>query len=203
MCNETFRWRNDDGTEASATWRAAKDEFTLGIKTQQTVRIRFCVYPSTVYDGSGQPVTNWLVYSEGPNYVGTVRVPAMATTQAFEMAASPWLSSPQPTTAQLPSGTKTAFLAGWALGYPQTETPVITFTSTNQYSNVEFCIRPTTNARPGKTYKLFATGNLPVDLSSTKAAYLMMGKPGDVNGDDLVNVDDLNDVVSNFGRSYK
>jgi hypothetical protein len=203
---DSSRWRYDDGNEASATWRAPKDEFIVGGKPLQTVRLRFCVYPilgkGTDYHLTATNV--WLVYTEGPEYKGLVRVPATATTQAFEMAQCSWLTNQQATTALLPADSdppKTAFVPGWLIEHPLDQTPAITFSTSNDYSNVEFCIRPTSNAVPGKTYKFVTWSTMP-GSATEKGAYLRMGKPGDLNDDNVVNTDDLNEVVSNFGRTY-
>ena len=79
----------------------------------------------------------------------------------------------------------------------------------DRHGNIEFCVRPTTNAVMYQTYyfRLDSAPGMPggweraVTASATVVPVTVKG-PGDVNGDGAVNAADLSEVVSNFGKTY-
>ena len=197
-----FRWRYDDGTETSAKWMAPAN-FGATAATSRNIRLRLSVSNP---QGATTPVAMYLQYNDTKEDVNTSaagdhwkNVPATATTQAFEMASSPYFANGDATTDQL-RGTNRTFQAGYMVEAPSTQTPAISM-SVGNYNNVEFCIRPTAYAVTNLpyTFRLCGAYNAP----GGACLILMPETLGDVNRDGVVNADDLNEVISNFGKDYR
>jgi len=150
-----YRWRNDDGSETSATWKAAANTAITGVTRGSTIRLRV-TWDWSSYGGSNLSSTTALYYSTSIS--GTfVQVPIVATTEAFEMAPTSNYTDQSATTALLSDTTNAAFtfVAGKCVKYVSSSASnvagSITVTS-NYYTNMEFAIRATTNAVGGTTY---------------------------------------------------
>jgi hypothetical protein len=115
------------------------------------------------------------------------------------MASSPYFANGDATTDQL-NGTNRTFQAGYMVEAPSTQTPAISMSAGN-YNNIEFCIRPTAYAVTNLpyTFRLCGAYNAP----GGACLILMPETLGDVNRDGVVNADDLNEVISNFGKDYR
>jgi hypothetical protein len=196
------RWRNDDGGETGATWIASTNAPCLGY-TGGVIRVRFSLRSQNYTED-----TRWQLLcttTRVPIGLDYYTVPSIATTQSFEMAASPWFSNGDRTTSQLPSGYAGAqWTPGYMVEAPTNCTGPMAFTGEGamRYSNIEFCIRATSNALPGTAYYFmpFSDAVFPSFTESAGVAELRtFDFRADVNKDGVVNAEDLNIVVTNFG----
>jgi len=141
-----WRWRNDDGSETSATWKADQNMPVL-ITSDEAIRLRIELYNNgdgglkdAVIEDSIDGVAGWQTITTTPG------------TNAFVLAGtSAFVSDHEPTTKQL-SGQ----------GSPWVFTPGYIFVSTDKYPNItlgtnqatesEYVLKPSANIQPGKTY---------------------------------------------------
>jgi hypothetical protein len=200
-----FRWRNDDGGEATATWRADPD-YPAMFPTNGNIRLRYCVEANS---GSAELL---LQYTDNPHtpintFGGTndfwITIPATVSTQAFEMAYSPWFGDKAATTDQLGEGG--TFQSGSMVEAPSWASATVNLPAGHR-TNVEFCFKPTLHAITNRVYRFR------VNTTSGAAVYnnelcpvlkLRPDCPGDVNGDGVVNEEDLSLVISNFGKTNR
>jgi hypothetical protein len=154
---EHYRWRNDDGGEAAATWKAGMDTTVAHSKDGGNLRIRFLVADSLFLGGTGSHASLnlklKLQYSESATGPWS-EVPASAGSQPFEMAASGHFADGAATTNQLGAALGLAeaqFLAGCMVEDPSNTTQTVGPMSKN-FSEVEYCLKPTANAVAGQTY---------------------------------------------------
>jgi hypothetical protein len=119
IVQEHYRWRSDDGSETTATWKAAADTAISNVARGENIRLRFCV-ANTADDISGE-VTARLEYAEatsGPwTAVGTDGV------GAFETALSTRYANGA-TTTDLLSGSG-SFVAGQMVEQPSRTSALI------------------------------------------------------------------------------
>lgn len=149
---EHYRWRNDDGSESSATWKATADTAITGVTRGGNIRLRFCISNTSSYSGAIVPQIQYSTSTSGPwNPVSAVQ----DGLEAFEMTSSPNYTNGEVTTAQL-TGTG-SFVAGRMVEYPSNTAMSVTI-NTNQYSNFEYCFRATAKARGNTTYYFRVTG---------------------------------------------
>jgi hypothetical protein len=104
VSQKEWRWRNNDGGEAAATWKAGQEQATsLNVCTEagQAVRLRvnFSVYPDPSTTNNAQKtVDRYLAYSTSPSgpwtYMNT-------TASLFTLGTSGFVTDQEPTTAQL------------------------------------------------------------------------------------------------------
>jgi hypothetical protein len=202
-----YRWRHDDGGETGATWIASTNTPCLDY-TGGVIRVRFSVAQQAYFE----PTQYGLICSTSKAPLSTneyYTVPAVATMESFEMAASPWFSNGDRTTSQLPGGTSAfRWTPGYVVEAPTNWTGDMDFGepggNTTYYSNFEFCIRATSNALPGTTY-YFVPKCSDGWLKFTDPGVAELRTPdfpGDVNKDRVINAEDLNIVVTNFGKRY-
>lgn len=153
LVQEHFRWRNDDGTEAAATWKAAADTAITGVTRGTNIRLRFGVAnTSTSYSGS---LAARLEYSTSTSGPWTPVSTANDGTSPFEMTATSGYADGNGTTALLAgSGT---FVAGKCVESPNNAGASVTI-GISQYSNFEYCFKATAKARGSTTY-YFRVGN--------------------------------------------
>lgn len=147
-----FRWRNDDGTESSGTWKAAADSAISGVTRDSNIRLRFSVSNTSTLSGGIAPAVQFAASTNGPWTDVSADLNGLT---AFEMAASPHFVANDPTTALL--GGSGSFTPGKIMEYPANSAATTTVNS-NQYSNFEYCFRPTAKAANGATYCFRMTG---------------------------------------------
>lgn len=147
VVQEHYRWRNDDGSETSATWKAADDcPFRQQVRGC-AVRLRFCLSNADGLDAA-VGVRPRLEYALNRQDTFTA-VPANATTEPFEMAASPFLANGEATTKQVPGSG--AYVAGQCVEHPSNAGEAHDLPA-ERYSNYEYCLRATGQAKGGTTY---------------------------------------------------
>lgn len=153
LVQEHFRWRNDDGGEAGATWKAGQDTAITGVARGQNIRLRFDIAnTSTSYSMNTTPALYFSTSTSGPWTLVSSETNGLTP---FEMTPSGNFAHGDATTALLPgSGT---FVAGKMVEYPNNAASSVTI-NTNQYSNFEYCFRPTSKARGSTTYYFQVNG---------------------------------------------
>ncbi|MBA4388534.1 MAG: hypothetical protein C0404_11170, partial [Verrucomicrobia bacterium] len=167
---EHYRWRNDDGNEAGATWKANADAAITGVTRGTNIRLRFDVLNSGTASGS---LAAKLEYSLGAGGPWTAISPASDGLYAFEMTTSANYANGDATTALL-TGTGT-FTAGKAVESPSNTSAAVTI-NTNQYSNFEYCFRATTKAIGGSSYYFRVSG-----LNTYSQTAQLTMAPGEAN----------------------
>jgi hypothetical protein len=145
-----WRWRNDDGTQTNATWKAAQNTPITIHSADSTIRLRIELYN----DGSGGTLDGAL-FEDSSNEVGghwdTIKV--AANSNAFMLAgASPFITDLQPTTHQLngQSIPPYAFVAGKEI--VSTERLPKQTVASGKTTEFEYVIKPTANIKANVTY---------------------------------------------------
>lgn len=153
LVQEHFRWRNDDGGEAAATWKAGADTAITGVTRGTNIRLRFDIAnTSTSYSGALAATLEYSTSASGP--WTPVATGSMAAA-AFEMTSSPGYANGDATTALLTgSGT---FVAGKCVELPSNACAAVTL-GIGQYSNFEHCFKATAKAQ-GDTIYYFRLSN--------------------------------------------
>jgi len=178
LSQANWRWRNDDGPQATATWKANENtQITLTSNTE-ILRLRIEVYNNT---GSAAPVFDTLQYATstaGP----WINLDTLAGTNPFMIATtSAFVVQDEPTTAQL-AGVAFSFTPGKVMvdsmvlknftlpNVRRTEFEWAITGTSNTATNTTYYFRhwgTTTNLPGGMTYPSLTTGTvLPIKLTS-------------------------------------
>ncbi|RLJ09436.1 MAG: hypothetical protein DRP15_03785, partial [Candidatus Aenigmatarchaeota archaeon] len=148
----------------TATWRENEDTVSPTdspyVNKEETVRLRIAVVNSKDWvadnyryqlefgrkNGTCANVSSWTV------------VPTATGTPAFGMVASPYFDNYASTTARLANAEGYSFTPGYLLESPANITGGISLNGL-YYTEIEYTIAPTTNAKPGETYCFRVTNN--------------------------------------------
>lgn len=152
-----YRWRNDDGTEASATWKAAVNT-PITINDTSTLRLRLEM-DNDNEDGDLSTVEDVLQYStDSINWTSITNT----TGQPFAYQSSTNVTNQQATTNQMGSGTFGTYVAGHIIS----QLPGASTMNLNdaERTELEWVIRPTAYALPNTTYYFQVTGQEDVTL---------------------------------------
>lgn len=144
-----WRWRKDDGSETSATWKAAQNTPITIYSTDSIIRLRIELYNN----GSGGTLDNARFEDSIAGVAGWDTIKLAANSNAFQFAgSSPNVTDLEPTTHQLSGQTipPYTFVAGKVI-VTTDGLPAQTLTS-GQTSEFEYAIKPTANIQPGVTY---------------------------------------------------
>lgn len=194
-----WRWRNDDGTETTATWKNAENTSIEIGDISSVIRLRMEIAYPINDTGTG----TYLYYKTSDNS-SLVQISSDASINAFVLVASgnANVTDGMPTTRQL-TGNATYGSYTYVAG---------TLRSSNSYTNYqpvaqqkseyEFVIKPTANLRPGITYYFYfgswgsgtapyltTPSTLPVKLSSfavkktNSTILLTWGTESEINND--------------------
>ncbi|MBA4387668.1 MAG: hypothetical protein C0404_06780 [Verrucomicrobia bacterium] len=166
---EHFRWRNDDGSESAATWKADPDVAITGATRGQNIRLRFTVAnTSTSYSGS---LIARLEYSTNPSGAWTTVSGANDGLSAFVMTTTSMYADGDNTTDQLTgSGT---FAAGKAVESPNNASASVTV-GVSQRSNFEYCFQATAKASGSTAYYFRLTSSGAAFTTYSQTAQLTM-----------------------------
>ena len=149
LVQEHYRWRNDDGSELTATWKAPVDTKAYAV-TNENIRLRFAV-KNIMADGNSSVELQYCVSStNGPWATITTNA-----NQEFVMSKTTNYVNLTPTTDLLP-GSGTFLGTGKCIEFPSN---VVQFSSGNSnYVNLEFCFQATANSAWGSTnfFRLFS-----------------------------------------------
>jgi len=146
---EHYRWRRDDGSEASATWIVPTDIPHRKLVAEEQVRLRF-----TISNNKGTAdATDYrlkLEYAAGTVESDYFPVPGTGGNEAFVMVESSHITNGESTSNLLP-GDGEQFMSGVCVESPENRTvPASIFMK--RYSNYEYCLKATTNAVGGQSY---------------------------------------------------
>lgn len=145
-----WRWRNDDGSETTATWRADQNTPITIASTDSIIRLRIELYNN----GAGGTLDGALFEDssdEAGGHWDTIKL--AANSNAFMLAGtSPNVTDLEPTTHQLSGQTipPFSFTAGKEI-VSTDRLPAQTLTS-GQTSEFEYAIKATENIKPNVTY---------------------------------------------------
>lgn len=155
MGQKQYRWRNNDGSETAATWRAAvntpitvssvNDVFRLRIELANTGDDVATVTETLEYSANGG--TNWTVMNN----------PA---TNAFTYQVSTFVTNGAATTNQMGTATPGTYATGRIVSAPGTAATL----NDGARTEYEWVIKPTVNAVTGTTYTFRSSGQQAVPL---------------------------------------
>ena len=147
VVQEHYRWRNDNGSESAATWKAAQDTRITGQDRNENIRLRFAIANTAQYT-SADNYQYLLEYSTGTTGPWAA-VPVSAGSDPFEMTATSYYADGANTTNQLTgSGT---FAAGRCVEDTSNATANYSL-SQGDYTEFEYCFQATSNALRSGTY---------------------------------------------------
>ncbi|MHC4497500.1 MAG: hypothetical protein ACYS21_00135, partial [Planctomycetota bacterium] len=141
-----YRWRNDDGSQAAATWKAAEDEVSTRAKSGN-LRLRFVATNTGAASANNyQYLIEYATSTSGP----WTAVPVTASaSEHFEMTTTSQYADGDATTAQL-TGTG-SWAAGKCVEDPNNKTANYSLTN-GDYTEFEYCFEATTDAIDGEVY---------------------------------------------------
>ena len=149
LVQDSYQWRNDDGSEASASQKAAVNTAIIGVARGQNVRLRFNVTEIANYPLSISSTLQYATSEDGPWLnVGT------DDSSAFKMTATSRYNTDDPTTKLIGSGT---FSPGKCVEGPEVVFSNVTVNSLN-HSNFEYCFQATAKASGSTAYYFQMTG---------------------------------------------
>lgn len=166
---EHFRWRNDDGSEAAATWKANADTAITGVVRGQNIRLRFAVAnTSTSYSGALAARLECSTNTAGPWAVVSGVNDGLSP---FVMTTTSGYAGGDNTTDQLTgSGT---FVAGKAVESTNNTSASVSF-AVSQRSNFEYCFTATAKAKGSTAYYFRLTSAGTVFTTYSQYASLTM-----------------------------
>jgi len=141
-----WRWHNNDGDQATATWKADQDG-AITISDYKAIRLRLAVYNNT-----GDPKT----LNHQLQYATSTSGPWMSLTEASDINAfnlggdNTLIGQGDATTEQLTGGDASiSFVPGIVITRQDQTTDTLQNNTRTEY---EWCIKPTANIRPNTTY---------------------------------------------------
>lgn len=142
----SYRWRNDNGNETAATWKAAQNtEFTLNSNSERfRLRMEFDNQSSGLGTGI---INNKLEYSADGGLNWTL-INNSATTNAFAFETSTFVTQGAATTTQITGGIGT-YSAGKIISSATITTQTLNDNGRTEY---EYVIKSTPNILPNTTY---------------------------------------------------
>jgi hypothetical protein len=139
-----FRWRNNDGSETSATWKAAQDS-SITISDNKAIRLRVEIYNSQISDKAQDRTLTYATSLNGPWY----NITNNSAINAFNFAGdNGYITNNTPTTQQIVD-TAYPFQPGSIV---TDEDPYTDSVYVNTRREYEWCIKPTALAQPNTTY---------------------------------------------------
>lgn len=154
-----WRWRNDDGTESTATFKAAENT-QITIDNTNTIRLRVEIYRYEMpqYSLYATPAVPTLYYYSETDLTPVEITTDPGTSNAFYLATSAHDVS-ESTTDQLTNNYSYPHVAGKV--YEQQATELLEFPDRNNVE-LEWVLKPTIHLVPEETYS-FIIGNYEVD----------------------------------------
>ncbi|MBS1737091.1 MAG: T9SS type A sorting domain-containing protein [Bacteroidetes bacterium] len=148
LTQSNWRWRNNNGTETSATWKAAQNEAITYNTISEVLRLRLEIYNT---NSDPTAVEDSLQYTTTPAVsTSWINILAKDETRAFILAgAESTVSQNTPTTTQI-TGNSYAFVPGKMMA-DSTVLKLITLPASNR-SEFEWAIKGTAQILPNTTY---------------------------------------------------
>lgn len=161
-----FRFRNDDGSETAATWKAAEDTNITGQIKEENFRLRLQTSETATQD-QGETVAPRLEYKAASGGACTDTtgwtVVTTSTTNAFALTTSANFTDGAATTSQLTLGGGYAFIAGEILDATNLATAVSGLSK--DLTEHEWNMQATTNAGDSTAY-IFRVSNNATDYNA-------------------------------------
>ena len=193
---ENYRWRNDDGGEASATWKAGEKVPINNMDTAQTIRLRYAMRNNHFNQSASG--NSYLRYSEKRLGAAKIAINPYADNQAFRIVQSPYLINQEATTEQLYAVSYYTFKPGKCVD--SIPNAAYAYVGQNQFTEHEFCFQATSRAIPGQTYYFTMWDDDETDSTySNTASLTMKSLAGMPNVQDLVEVDSI--MRTNYSSS--
>jgi hypothetical protein len=172
LTQANWRWRNDDGSETTATWKASQNTQAVLNITGEIWRLRFEVYNNT---GNNVAIFDTLQYatsSSGP----WINLDIVAGSNPFKIAGvSAFVTQAQPTTEQLSGVAGYTFIPGKIM----VDSMVLKNISMDdqQHAEFEWTIVSNSNILPNTTYyfRQFGTTASPLDAGMTYPSLVTAG----------------------------
>ncbi len=144
-----WRWRNDNGSQTTAAWKAGQDTSILLFSTSEILRLRYELYAAPSIPGNILYISENLQYATNTSGPWTT-IDTIAGSKAFMMAnTSNFVLQNDSTTRQL-SGTNHTFLPGITM-VDSTLATLNNFVG-QQATELEWAIRGTSNTLPATIY---------------------------------------------------
>jgi hypothetical protein len=161
-----YRWRNDDGTETSATWKAAKNT-PVQINNLDPIRIRIALEDySTGWTGITGSFSKKIQFSEDS---GVTWKYFTDSGSPFSLISSAEVSDATPTTQQLATGDAASFIVG-AFVSTESNTYIAYPASSGKFTEMEFSIKANNLISNSVTYT-FKVLNSSGDLATPQLTY--------------------------------
>jgi PKD repeat protein len=146
-----YRWRNDNGSETSATWKAAENTAITLADTISILRARIELRNSS---GAAYDIDETLEYSSngGTSWTSITNAP----TNAFIYQSSTNVADGDATTNQMGTATAGSFVEGRIISAIPSATPMTIFDG--EKTEFEWVIKPTGNLLPMTTYTFRSAG---------------------------------------------
>lgn len=146
LTQSNWRWRNDDGSETTATWMAAQNTTPVITSSATTIRLRVEVY-STLSDTTALEDT--LQYATSPSGPWT-NISTTAGSNPFVIAgSSAYVANGEATTEQLTASVNKPYFAGII----NVSSEIINDSlPPDERTEYEWCIKPTANIQTNTTY---------------------------------------------------
>ena len=140
-----YRWRNNDGNEATATWRAPVNTAITVSDTSTVLRVRIELNNNS--GGGAYDINETLEYSSngGTSWTSITNAP----TNAFKYVSSTFVTNGGATTNQMGAVTPATFVAGRIISAVPAATPLSLNANKTEF---EWVIQPTANILPLTTY---------------------------------------------------
>ena len=175
IIQEHYRWRNDDGSESGASWKAAEDTAVVDQPIGENIRLRFSVSnhdaDETATEEGFNPVLRYST-TAGSGYSDVPKSVATAGSAPFAMTLTSNFATDDPTTEQLTR--PYTWQAGKCVESPTNRCPA--FDLLERTTEIEFCFMATTNAVPGQTYH-FRLDDTTVDEYTVASAVITIITP--------------------------
>ena len=152
-----YRWRNDNGSETTATWKASENLATT-LDFLQNIRLRFNILNSAV---TGNFNTNPLQYSKNGGAWFNITT---ATTNDFYLVNTANVANNTPTTHQMFFGYSSGFQAG---AFKSDDSNNLISIASNTSTEIEYNIAPTANYDKTASYRFSLTGCAYYDVFPT------------------------------------
>jgi hypothetical protein len=152
------RWREDNGTEATATWREAEDvgSPTSGAALGKGSTTRLRIEVANTGGGTASNYAYQLEYASSSdactsNFSIWNTVPVTAGTEPFEMATSSYFTDGDSTSARLANTEAYTFIDGDLVEDPSDSSGAISLAE-RRYTEIEYMFSVTSNAIAAETY---------------------------------------------------
>jgi hypothetical protein len=146
LTQSNWRWRNDDGTETTATWIAAENTTPTITSDENTIRLRLEVYNTLSDTTLLEDTLQYATSTSGP----WTNITTTAGSNAFMIAgSSPYVVDSEATTTQLTASVNKPFHPGII---NVSHEVLYDSLPPDERTEYEWCIKPTVNIQTNTTY---------------------------------------------------